>query len=66
MEGIPTVLVCGDSDHTVPYEENGKILAERYRKTDVPFVEIIKENCDHHPHGLDDLTPIIDFVEKHY
>ena len=64
MEGIPTVLVCGDSDHTVSYEENGKILAERYRKTDVPFKEIVKKNCDHHPHGLDDLSPIIEFVER--
>ena len=66
MERIPTILICGDSDHTVPYEENGKLLAEKYRKTDIPFKVIIKENCDHHPHGLDDLSPIIDFVERYY
>jgi alpha-beta hydrolase superfamily lysophospholipase len=65
-EGIPTILICGDSDKTVPYVENGKWLAEKYRKSDVPFVEILKENCDHHPHGLDDLSPLIEFTEKYY
>lgn len=64
--GIPTILVCGDSDKIVPYVENGKVLAEKYRKSDVPFVEILKENCDHHPHGLDDLSPLIEFTEKYY
>ena len=63
---IPVFLVCGDSDKTVPYTENGKALAELYRQSDVPFFEIVKENCDHHPHGLDDNTPILDFAEKYY
>lgn len=65
-KGIPAMLICGDSDQTVPYVENGKILSEKYRNSDVPFVEILKENCDHHPHGLDDLTPMIDFTERYY
>ena len=26
---------------------------------------IIKENCGHHPHGLEDNMPIIDFVKKY-
>ena len=29
--GIPVISVCGDSDRTVPYEENMKIVADRYR-----------------------------------
>ncbi len=65
-EGIPTILVCGDSDKTVPYVENGKILADKYRNGNVPFVEILKRNRDHHPHGLDDLTPLVEFTEKYY
>jgi len=64
--GIPTILVCGDSDKTVPYVENGKILAEKYRASNVPFVEILKKDCDHHPHGLDDLTPLIAFTDNYY
>ena len=63
---IPVFLVCGDSDSVVPYVENGKELADMYRKTDIPFFEVVKPNCDHHPHGLDDNTPIIEFAEKYY
>lgn len=65
-EGIPAILVCGDSDKTVPYIENGKLLAEKYKASDVAFVEILKKDCDHHPHGLDDLSPLIQFAEKYY
>lgn len=25
---------------------------------------IAKSMCEHHPHGLEDVTPIIDFIEK--
>ncbi len=63
---IPVALICGDSDRVVPYVENGKALSQMYRKTDIPFLEIIKEGCDHHPHGLYDNTPIIEFAEKYY
>ena len=65
-KGIPAILVCGNSDKTVPYTENGKLLAEKYRNSDVPFVEILKEGCDHHPHGLEDLSPLIECAEKYY
>ena len=65
-EGISTILVCGDSDKTVPYEENGRLLAQKYRASEVPFVEILKKGCDHHPHGLADVTPIIDFAQRYY
>lgn len=65
-EGIPTILVCGDSDKTVPYIENGKLLSEKYKASNVPFIEILKQDCDHHPHGLDDLSPLIEFAEKYY
>lgn len=65
-EGIPAILICGDSDKTVPYVENGKLLAEKYRNSNVPFVEILKKGCDHHPHGLDELSPLIEIAEKYY
>ena len=63
---IPVFLICGDSDVVVPYEENGAHLARMYRESDVPFFEILKPGCDHHPHGLEDNSPIISFVEKYY
>ena len=62
---IPVVLVSGDSDRTVPYEENGALLAQAYAGTDIPFALHLKPGGDHHPHGLEDNAPIIGFVEKH-
>ena len=64
--GIPAILVCGNSDSVVPYAENGKYLAEKYRASRVPFAEFLKEGCDHHPHGLEDRTPLIEFAEQQY
>lgn len=62
---IPIVLVYGDLDGTVPYEENGAILEKFYRKNGGIIEAIGKDGCGHHPHGLDDNTPIIEFVEKY-
>ena len=61
---IPVMLVYGDSDNIVPYEENGAVLEKYYRKNGGIIVSIGKTNCAHHPHGLEDNTPIIEFVEK--
>ncbi len=63
---IPVALICGDSDTVVPYAENGKFLSEMYRKSGLPFFEVLKPGCDHHPHGLEDNSPLIEFVETHY
>lgn len=63
---LPIVLVSGDSDNVVPYDENGAYLAEMYKNGGGELLEIIKPGCDHHPHGLEDNSPIVDFVEKHY
>ena len=62
---IPVVLVCGDSDGVVPYEENGALVAEHYRRSGGVLELYIKPGCDHHPHGLEDPTPIVEFIEKH-
>ncbi len=62
---IPIVLVYGDSDKVVPYCENGAILEEYYRENGGIIIAIGKENCGHHPHGLEDNTQIIAFVEKY-
>ncbi len=63
---IPIFLVSGDSDTVVPYHENGYYLSELYKNGGGELVEVIKPGADHHPHGLEDNTPIIDFIEKHY
>ncbi len=62
---IPIILVYGDSDDIVPYEENGMILEKYYRENSGVIITIGKENCGHHPHGLIDNAPIIEFVERY-
>lgn len=62
---IPVVMVYGDSDDIVPYDENGEILEKFYKENAGEILAIGKNNCGHHPHGLEDNTPIIKFIEKH-
>lgn len=63
---IPVFLVCGDSDKTVPYEENGKLLYDHYTKRGLDIKQTIKKDCDHHPHGLNDCTLLIDWAISLY
>ena len=63
---IPIVMVSGDADTVVPYHENGAYLEKLY-KTGEGIIEVyIKEGGDHHPHGLKNNTPIVEFIEKYY
>lgn len=62
--GIPTLIVAGDADRTVPWVENGARLAAAYRAAGAPIDVILKPGCDHHPHSLDDPAPIVAFVQR--
>ena len=62
---IPTVLVAGDSDTVVPYRENGEFVRRAYKGSGVDYEEHIKPGCDHHPHGLGDCSPVVEFIENH-
>ena len=64
--GIPIILVSGDSDKTVPFCENGQLLWDYYKANNAEIEVIIKPGGDHHPHGLSDNTPIVEFIQKHY
>ncbi len=61
---IPTLLVAGDSDQVVPFPENSGTMIEYCREKGIVLPYYIKPGCLHHPHSLDDVTPIIDFVTK--
>lgn len=61
---LPVIIVAGDSDKSVPFEENGKILKDTYEKAGLPIVCIIKEGVGHHPHSLEDPTPIVKFLSE--
>ena len=59
---IPAVFVAGDSDRFVPFNENGELLADLYKENGTPCEVYIKKGADHHPHGLEDPTPVVDFI----
>lgn len=62
---IPVILLYGNSDEVVIYEENGKVLEEFYKNHGGIIKVICRSMSGHHPHGLEDLSPIINFVEKY-
>ena len=62
---LPIMMVYGDSDEIVPYVENGAVLEKYYGEHGGNITCIGKAGCGHHPHGLEDPAPIIEFVEKH-
>lgn len=59
---IPILHVCGDADKVVPKDENTDILRARYLAMGGSFALIVKQGCGHHPHGLADPKPIVDFI----
>lgn len=62
---IPIIMIYGNADNVVIYEENGKVLENYYKKHNGNMKVIVKSMCEHHPHGLDNPTVIVDFVEKY-
>ena len=45
--------------------ENGLLLQEAYEAAGLPLAVFIKPGCDHHPHGLADPTPVVEFILQH-
>ncbi|MBE7025492.1 MAG: alpha/beta hydrolase [Ruminococcaceae bacterium] len=62
---IPAVLVWGDSDMGVPFDENGKLLKDAYDEAGIPVAVFLKPGGGHHPHGLTDPTPVVEFIEQY-
>ena len=63
--GVPLLHVYGDADDVVPWEENTGIVADRYQALGGSITLIAKSGIGHHPHGLEDSTPIVVFMSKH-
>lgn len=66
QSGVPIMLVSGDSDKTVPFIENGQLLYDYFKANGGNIELILKPGGDHHPHGLPDNTPIVNFIQKYY
>lgn len=62
--GIPVIMVAGGADETVPYEENGEPFVKRFRAAGGVIEEYVKPECGHHPHSLEDPTPIVEFLVR--
>ena len=62
---VPLLHVYGDADTGVPWDENTGVIAERYQKLGGPITLIPKPGVGHHPHGLSEPAPIVEFIVKH-
>ena len=62
---VPLLHVYGDADDVVPADENTTLLAKRYQALGGNITLIAKPGIGHHPHGLEDSTPIREFILKH-
>ncbi|HEY1581286.1 MAG TPA: prolyl oligopeptidase family serine peptidase [Terracidiphilus sp.] len=61
---VPLLHVVGDADLSVPLKENTRVLEERYQALGGDVQIIVKHGVGH-VHGLDDPTPIIQFLLAH-
>ena len=62
--GIPTLVVAGCEDEIVPFDKNSEIMIDYCKNKGIDLTYYLKPLCKHHPHSLDDVTPIIEFFEK--
>jgi pimeloyl-ACP methyl ester carboxylesterase len=62
---IPVILVYGKADTVCLYHENGALLVKAYEGKRIDLEVYGKDGCGHHPHGLDDPAPVIDFLLRH-
>lgn len=63
---VKIYMAYGDSDKTVPYEENGDALEKAYKAAGLDSLLYIdkKVGVDHHPHGPNDIDFAIKYFEK--
>jgi pimeloyl-ACP methyl ester carboxylesterase len=59
---IPVVLVVGLLDEAAVYEKNGAIFKERFEAAGGDLTLFTKPDCAHHPHSLEDPTPIVQWI----
>lgn len=61
---IPTLIVAGDADEVVPLNENAGRMIEFCEQNKIPLIYTVKPGCKHHPHSLEDVSFIVDFIER--
>lgn len=63
--GIAIVHVVGDADDVVPPTENAVLVEQRYRTLGGEILVIHEPGKGHHPHGLAEPQPVVDFIIEH-
>lgn len=63
---IRIYMAYGDSDKTVPYEENGIAIERAYKENGIEYLLYLdkKIGVDHHPHGPSSIDNVINFFEN--
>ena len=59
---IPALLVWGEADTIVPFEENGRHVLRAYEGSGIPFLAQSKPGVNHHPHGPTDMESALRFI----
>lgn len=62
--GIPLLVVAGGADEVVPFADNAGRLLAYAKEHGISVPSVVKPTCGHHPHSLEDVAPILDFVRK--
>jgi pimeloyl-ACP methyl ester carboxylesterase len=62
---VPLIHVVGEADDVVPPAENADRVEAEYRRLGGVITVLRKPGGRHHPHGLDDCTPVVDFILRH-
>ena len=61
---IPFMIVAGGADEVVRFDRNGGKLIAYCEENGVKITSIVKPDCKHHPHSLEDVTPILEFIKQ--
>lgn len=59
---IPVMLLSGGADDIVPFQRHGKIIKDVYKRWNAPIKSVVRPNSGHHPHGIDNPVPIVDYL----
>jgi pimeloyl-ACP methyl ester carboxylesterase len=62
---VAIIHVIGDADDVVVPAKNSDVIEHLYRALGGEMQVIRKPGVSHHPHGLDDPKPVVDFIVKH-
>ena len=59
---IPLLIVAGGQDEVVSFDKNAGKLIQYCKDENIDIRAIVKEDCKHHPHSLEEVQPILEFV----